>query len=51
MFEVRQITILTFKAVEAFGTAILVYYAMARLVVTPCMRGLERAMSRRIGKA
>ena len=51
MFEVRQINILTFKAVEAFGTAILVYYAMARLVVTPCMRGLERAMSRRIGKA
>lgn len=51
MFEVRQINILTFKAVEAFGTAILVYYVMARLVVTPCMRALERAMSRRTGKA
>ena len=51
MFEVRQINILTFRAVEAFGTAILVYYAMARLVVTPCMRALEKAMSRRTGKA
>lgn len=51
MFEVRQINILTFRAVEAFGTAMLVYYAMARLVVTPCMRALEKAMSRRTGKA
>ena len=30
MFEVRQININTFQSIEAFGTAIIVYYVMAR---------------------
>ena len=51
MFEVRQINIKTFLSAEAFGTAIIVYYIMARFFVTPGMRGLERFMSRKIGKA
>ena len=50
MFEVRQINIATFKAVEAFGTAILVYYVLARFFVTPVMRAFEQAMSRKTGK-
>ena len=51
MFEVRQINITTFLSAEAFGTAIIVYYVIARFFVTPTMRGFERLMARRIGKA
>ena len=50
MFEVRQINITTFLSAEAFGTAIVIYYVIARFFVTPGMRGLERLMNRRIGK-
>ncbi|MDE0003566.1 MAG: ectoine/hydroxyectoine ABC transporter permease subunit EhuC [Rhodospirillaceae bacterium] len=51
MFEVRQINITTFLSAEAFGTAIIIYYVIARFFVTPTMRGFERLMNRRIGKA
>ena len=51
MFEVRQINITTFLSAEAFGTAIVIYYVIARFFVTPTMRGAERLMNRRIGKA
>ena len=51
MFEVRQININTFQSIEAFGTAIIVYYVMARFFVTPVMRAFENLMSRKIGKA
>ena len=51
MFEVRQINISTFMSVQAFGTALIVYYVLARFLVTPVMRSLEHSMSRRIGRA
>ena len=51
MFEVRQINIATFLSVQAFGTALIVYYVLARFLVTPVMRALERFMSRKIGRA
>lgn len=51
MFEVRQINIATFLSVQAFGTALIVYYVLARFLVTPIMRALEHFMSRRIGRA
>ena len=51
MFEVRQINIATFLSVQAFGTALIVYYVLARFLVTPIMRALEGFMSRRIGRA
>ena len=51
MFEVRQINIATFLSVQAFGTALIVYYVLARFLVTPFMRALERFMSRKIGRA
>ena len=51
MFEVRQINIATFLSVQAFGTALIVYYVLARFFVTPVMRALERFMSRKIGRA
>ena len=51
MFEVRQININTFLSIEAFGTAIIIYYLIARFFVTPVMRAFENAMSRKIGRA
>lgn len=51
MFEVRQINISTFMSVQAFGTALIVYYVLARFLVTPVMRALEHFMSRKIGRA
>ena len=50
MFEARQINISTFLSVQAFGTAIIIYYVFARFLVTPFMRFFERTMARRIGR-
>jgi len=51
MFEAKQINGSTFLSAQAFGTALILYYVMARLVVTPGMRWLERAAARRLGRA
>jgi ABC-type amino acid transport system, permease component len=51
MFEAKQINGTTFLSAQAFGTALIIYYVLARLVVTPCMRWLERAMRRKLGRA
>lgn len=51
MFVAKQINGATFRSAEAFGTALLIYYLLARLLITPAMRGLERAMARRLGRA
>lgn len=51
MFVAKQINGATFRSAEAFGAALLIYYLLARLLVTPAMRGLERAMARRLGRA
>lgn len=51
MFEVRQINNASFKSAEAFGTALIIYYVLARFIVTPGMRRIERAMARRLGRA
>ena len=51
MFQAKQINGSTFLSIEAFGTALVVYYVMARLVITPFMRWTERATARRLGKA
>ena len=50
MFEVRKVNYSTYMSIEAFGTALLMYYFMARLVVTPLMRWFERIMSRKLGR-
>jgi polar amino acid transport system permease protein len=47
----KQINGATFRSAEAFGAALLVYYLLARVLITPAMRGLERAMARRLGRA
>lgn len=51
MFVAKQINGATFRSAEAFGAALLIYYLLARLLITPAMRGLERAMVRRLGRA
>lgn len=50
MFEVRQINISTFLSVQAFGTALVIYYVFVRFMVTPFMRYFERSMARKMGK-
>mgnify|MGYP001302382322 FL=1 len=51
MFVAKQINGATFRSAESFGAALLIYYLLARLLITPAMRGLERAMARRLGRA
>lgn len=51
MFEAKQINGSTFLSIQSFGTALIIYYVMARGVITPGMRWLERVMRRRMGLA
>lgn len=51
MFQVKQINGTTFMSVEAFGTALIIYYVLARFMLTPFMRWLERFMMRKLGRA
>lgn len=50
MFETKQINGSTFLSVESFGTALIVYYLMARFVITPSMRTFEAAWARKMGR-
>lgn len=50
MFEAKQINASTFLSAQAFGTALILYYILARFLVTPSMRWLERSMARRLGR-
>ncbi|MFQ5565682.1 MAG: ectoine/hydroxyectoine ABC transporter permease subunit EhuC [Paracoccaceae bacterium] len=51
MFQAKQINGATFLSIEAFGSALVIYYIMARFAVTPSMRWLERYTTRRMGRA
>lgn len=51
MFQVKQINGTTFMSAEAFGTALIIYYVIARFMITPFMRWLERVMQRKLGRA
>lgn len=51
MFEARQINSSTYLSTWSFGTALILYYVVARLLITPFMRWLERGMARRLGRA
>lgn len=51
MFNAKQINGTTFLSIEAFGTALVIYYILARVVITPFMRWLETLMARREGRA
>lgn len=51
MFQAKQINASTFLSAQAFGTALVIYYILARFLITPFMRWLERSMARRLGRA
>ncbi len=48
MFESKQINASTFLSVQAFGTAIVIYYVLGRFVISPAMRGLENRLRRNL---
>jgi polar amino acid transport system permease protein len=51
MFQSRQIYSLSYAAIETFGTVLMVYFFLARFVITPLMRKLEKHMSRNLKRA
>ena len=51
MFQVKQINGTTFMSAEAFGTALIIYYVVARFMITPSMRWFENFMARTMGRA
>jgi len=51
MFMARNINNTTFLSAQAFGTALVIYYILARFILTPFMRWLETVMRRRLGRA
>jgi polar amino acid transport system permease protein len=48
MFESKQINSSTFLSAQAFGTALIIYYIIARFIITPGMRGLEKKLARKL---
>jgi polar amino acid transport system permease protein len=51
MFVAKQINGATFLSAQSFGTALIIYYVLARFVISPGMRRLELVMARRMGRA
>lgn len=51
MFVAKQINATTWLSAQAFGTALLLYYLMARLVLIPFLRWLEVLAARKVGNA
>ena len=49
-FEAKQINSITWLSAQAFGTALLIYYLMARFALVPFLRWLEVLAARKIGK-
>lgn len=51
MFEAKQINGSTFLSIEAFGTALVIYYIFGRLIISPAMRWFEQVLTRKMGRA
>jgi polar amino acid transport system permease protein len=51
MFQAKQINASTYLSAQSFGIALIVYYVLARFLITPFMRWMERAAARRLGRA
>lgn len=51
MFESKQINASTFLSVQAFGTALIIYYILGRLVISPAMRGLEKKLASKLSRS
>ena len=50
MFVARKINSTTYMSAQVFGTALIIYYIMARGMVTPFMRWTEKLMVRKMGR-
>lgn len=50
MFVAKQINATTWLSVHVFGTALIIYYIMARFALTPFLRWLEVLAARKVGK-
>ncbi len=50
MFQSKQINASTYLSAQSFGTALILYYILARFLITPFMRWLEQVMARRLGR-
>ena len=49
MFVAKQINATTWLSVQVFGTALVLYYIIARFALTPFLRWLERQAARVVG--
>ena len=50
MYEAKQVNGITYMSAESFGTALVIYYVLARFLLTPFLRWLERSWARRFGR-
>jgi polar amino acid transport system permease protein len=50
MFESKQINGSTFLSAEAFGSALLIYYVLGRLMISPGMRWLEKRLAMKLSR-
>ena len=48
MFESKQINSATLLSAQSFGSALIIYYIIARFIITPGMRGLENRLGRKL---
>ena len=48
MFEAKMINNRTFLSAQTFGTALIIYYIMARFIITPGMRWLEHRLAQKL---
>lgn len=48
MFQAKQINSSTFLSAQAFGVALIIYYILARLLLTPTVRWIEAHMRRKL---
>ena len=51
MFQAKQINASTYLSAQVFGVALIIYYILARFMLTPFMRWLEGYMARKMGRA
>ncbi|GGE61316.1 ectoine/hydroxyectoine ABC transporter permease subunit EhuC [Actibacterium pelagium] len=51
MFVAKQINATTWLSAQVFGTALIIYYIMARFALIPFLRWLEVLAARKVGKA
>ncbi len=48
MFEAKQTNMTTFLSAQTFGTALIIYYVISRLIISPGMRRLEKKLSQKL---